>query len=204
MAFASHGQVKTSYELPPLVEKFCSGWVSTLQSAATVAALLASVEAQLLGFFKQNLNTANVDQNIHKAILTLTYVALIFSIGATMTSLLLTDEFSEIPMRSARAEAVSTNRNSDLIMETNWKILVLWHIKPKTKLVIWHWFVSLSISLLCIIGSVALFAATQEPMIINIIASIAAVISVLPLIWFMLPASTLARKERSTPRASSP
>ncbi|KAH8833353.1 hypothetical protein DL96DRAFT_1811851 [Flagelloscypha sp. PMI_526] len=192
MAFAPHGHIKTNYQLPNVVEKFCTGWVSTLQSAATVSALLASVEAQLLGFFKTNLG--NSEPNIQKAVLLLTYIALILSIGVTMTSMFLTDEFSEVPTRSARAEAILPNCKEEVIVETNWKMLEIYHIKPKTKFVIWHHFTCLSIACLCTIASVALFAASQEPMVINIVASTTAFISLLPLIWFLLPASTLSQK----------
>jgi hypothetical protein len=99
------------------------------------SALLAVVQSQLMGVFKQNLGPS--ESKIREALLILNYIALICSIGATMTSLLLSDEFSEIPMRSARAAALATD-NPDVIVATNWRVLLYWHVKPKTKVLVWH------------------------------------------------------------------
>jgi hypothetical protein len=75
------------------------------------------VSAQLLVFFKDDKNfgsgadnnigpkndsNVNIDA-IQQPILALTYAALILSIGATITSLILTNEFSNIPIRAARS-----------------------------------------------------------------------------------------------------
>ncbi|KAH8822121.1 hypothetical protein DL96DRAFT_1620263 [Flagelloscypha sp. PMI_526] len=187
MAFNPFGAVKTSYELPPLVDKCCAAWIRTLQTSAVVSALLAVVQGQLMGVFKQNLGPS--ESKIREALLILNYIALICSIGATMTSLLLSDEFSEIPMRSARAAALATD-NPDVIVATNWRVLLYWHVKPKTKLLVWHWFVSLAVACLCTIASVTLYAVTQETLATRIAISVAAGFSVLPLVWVIVPASS--------------
>ncbi|KZV65758.1 hypothetical protein PENSPDRAFT_756218, partial [Peniophora sp. CONT] len=96
--------VDVEYGLPPAVESLRQGWVTTLQSGAVVSGLLAAVEAQLLVFYKAPGTFVNPGphSSTQSAIMILTYVALICSISATMSSLLLTDEFGEMSTRSAR------------------------------------------------------------------------------------------------------
>jgi hypothetical protein len=65
--------------------------------------LLAAVAAQLIVFFKTEGTFDPKDDPRKEPILTLAYVALVLSIGATISSLILTDEFADIPVRAARS-----------------------------------------------------------------------------------------------------
>ena len=65
--------------------------------------LLAAVTAQLIVFFKADGTFDQKDDPRKGPILTLTYVALILSIGATIGSLLLTNEYAYIPINAARS-----------------------------------------------------------------------------------------------------
>ena len=57
----------------------------------------------MIVFFKAEDTFDPKDDPRREPILTLTYVALVLSIGATISSLVLTDEFADIPIRAARS-----------------------------------------------------------------------------------------------------
>jgi hypothetical protein len=148
--------------LPTTVEATRSGWLSTFQSAATVvrktkffrtsklifkpqSGLLAAVTAQLLVFFRTNdAFGANGDQKDHpkrEAVLTLTYVALILSIGATLSSLILTDEFSDIPIRAARSPygpESSKTEGDPIFLGKDWEILRTFGLRKSARFVVGH------------------------------------------------------------------
>ena len=59
-----------------------------------------STEAQLLSSFQDAYN--DDPSSINRALLVLTYVALLLAFGATLVSLILTQEFAVLSLRSAR------------------------------------------------------------------------------------------------------
>ena len=100
--------------------------------------MLAAVEAQLLVFYADATNF--VDPGPHSTTQTvvkiLTYVALICSISATMTSLLLTDEFGEMSTRSARCR--DRRAEGGKFAGTDWNLLRSYRIRAGSRLVIYH------------------------------------------------------------------
>lgn len=105
-----------------------------LSSQSTV---LAGVESQLLVFFKSSPNsTQQPVPVILQYLLILTYIALIFSVGATINSLILTRAFGNVPMLVGRLqEKISSvalptiesppirKRSSDNIIPWRWRLL---------------------------------------------------------------------------------
>ncbi|KAG8791345.1 hypothetical protein FRC12_009484 [Ceratobasidium sp. 428] len=95
--------ISLKYELPALLRSTQSGWISTFQASATVGALFAALEGQLLVFVKgidsdKEINHASAG---YQALVALTYAAFFFSISATVSSLILTDECTELNSRAA-------------------------------------------------------------------------------------------------------
>jgi len=64
---------------------------------------VAAVAAQLFVFFKANQDSEGNQTASQRAVVTLSYAAIILSISATISSLILTDEFSEMRTRAARS-----------------------------------------------------------------------------------------------------
>src|SRR5258706_5196165 len=145
-------------ELPTTVESVRNGWLSTLQSAATVvrkqsplglqrliskrqSGLLAAVTAQLIVFFKANGTFDNKDDPRKEPILTLTYVALVLSIGATISSLILTDEFADIPIRAARSPyglESSKTKGNPVFVGHDWRLLRVFGLRRSARFIIGH------------------------------------------------------------------
>ncbi|KAG8791380.1 hypothetical protein FRC12_009323 [Ceratobasidium sp. 428] len=98
-------RMSLGYELPMLLKDTQLGRISTFQSSATVSALYAALEGQLLVFVK-----GIPEEEIHhtssgyQSLVALTYAALFFSISATVGSLMLTDQWAELNTRAAVKE----------------------------------------------------------------------------------------------------
>ncbi|VDC00138.1 unnamed protein product [Peniophora sp. CBMAI 1063] len=179
--------VDIEYGLPPAVETLRSGWMSTLQSGAVVSSVLAGIEAQLLVFYTDpnNFGRPGVHSATQNAVKILTYVALVCSISATMSSLLLTDEFGEMPTRSARYR--QGRAEGGIFAGTDWNLLRAYKIRAGSKIIVYHWLICLITACLCTIASTAVYAGTQEVLVVRIIVSIVAGVSALPLCWFVVP-----------------
>jgi hypothetical protein len=99
------------------------------------------VAAQLVVFFKTP-NTFHSDDDPRKdVILTIAYVALILSIGATIGSLVLTDEFADIPIRAARSPdnlGTSETKQNRTFLGTDWKMMEEFGLRKSTRLVVSH------------------------------------------------------------------
>jgi hypothetical protein len=101
--------------------------------------LLAVIQSVLLVFFN-NLNPEkfNPDSPGGQALLVLTYLAFFFSISATFSSLLLTDEFGEIHVRASQRESMLEPLDSMAIHEDQGELLKRYGARRILKPVIWH------------------------------------------------------------------
>ena len=109
--------------------------------------LLAAISAQMAVFFKTDGTFDQKDDPRKEAILTLAYVALILSIGATISSLILTDKFADIPIRAARSqfclESKSPNTNPENRIEepystSNWGLLRIFGLGRSARFTLCH------------------------------------------------------------------
>ncbi|KZV67858.1 hypothetical protein PENSPDRAFT_736258 [Peniophora sp. CONT] len=187
------------YTLPPAVENIRGRWLTTLQSAGAVSGFLSAVEAQLLVFYKvaNNFNTTTnrfegSQSTTQNACLILTYIALIASVSGTMSSMLLVDEFAVVSARAARTGPLvplvaEKDSPSDRLVGSDWQILAAFGFRRSaSRLVTIHLIVSLALTCVCTIAAAATYAGTQEPLVTQIVVSIAAGLSVLPLVFFVL------------------
>ena len=102
------------------------------------SSVIAGIEAQLLVFYSDSSNFVRPGPHSATQIVVkiLTYVALICSISATMSSLLLTDEFGEITTRSARYRDRLTEGGKHA--GTDWEILRTYNIRSGSKFIVYH------------------------------------------------------------------
>jgi len=100
------------------------------------AALFVIVEVQLLSFVKDESNySRHTNKSARHALLIFTYSALFFCLSATVSGLILTDEFGELPVRASRKkdpiqEGVFDSNALDLLRSYGAKrswIWVMWH-----------------------------------------------------------------------------
>ncbi|KAG8725490.1 hypothetical protein FRC09_015783 [Ceratobasidium sp. 395] len=108
--------ISLKYELPALLRSTQSGWISTFQASATVGALFAALEGQLLVFVKgidpeKEVNHASAG---YQALVALTYAAFFFSISATVSALILTDECTELNSRAASKKSEELKMYEDV------------------------------------------------------------------------------------------
>jgi hypothetical protein len=100
------------------------------------AALFVLVEVHLLSFVKDESHySRHTDKSARHALLIFTYTALFFGLSATVSGLILTDEFGELPVRASRKkdpiqEGVFDSNALDLLRSYGAKrswIWVMWH-----------------------------------------------------------------------------
>ncbi|KAI9440278.1 hypothetical protein F5148DRAFT_1258734 [Russula earlei] len=125
-----------AYELPSTVKALNDGWLATYQISTVVAALFMIVEVQLLSFVKDKSNYDNhLNKSAKHALLIFTYSALFFCLSATVSGLILTDEFGELPVRASRRkdpiqQGIFDSGALDLLQtygaKRSW-IWVMWH-----------------------------------------------------------------------------
>ncbi|KAI0263579.1 hypothetical protein BC834DRAFT_971263 [Gloeopeniophorella convolvens] len=163
------------------VENATKHKLSTYQAAAVVSTVLAGLESQLLIFFKTSFNPAqSPKQNILSLMIALTYIALIFSVSATISSLVLTENFGDVPRMVARLRerlrsgaAPSPTTFGDQIAPRRWRWME------------WHWLFTLVVSVLSLLVQIMLYIWLQEKNAMKVTISIASVFGMLPLLHFL-------------------
>jgi len=173
-------RVSLDFELPKTVEALRAGRLATFQGAATVSALLSGIEAGLLVFFKDETNFGAKDgscrcndpdwiqTNMQKAILTLTYLSLVLSLGVTVTSYALIAEFSALPVLAAK-DPLLVNSPPNFVQMSNWDILRYYRLKKHTPCLYKYWSLSLMLSVVFAVLSIGLFIGDQEDTKIKIV-----------------------------------
>lgn len=166
------------------VEDVTKHKLPTYQAAAVVSTVLSGVESQLLVFFKSSPNsTQQPTPAILECLLLLTYVALIFSMSATISSLVLTENFGNIPMLVARfRENITTPRFETASFEARLSD----DITPRRwRWIEWHWLFTLLVSMLCLPAQILLYIWMQEGGSIRAAVSVTSVFAMLPLLHFI-------------------
>ncbi|KAI0251692.1 hypothetical protein BJV78DRAFT_418339 [Lactifluus subvellereus] len=170
------------------VESVAKYKLPTYQAAAVVSTVLAGVESQLLVFFKTSPNITQQSAPVMlQYLLVLTYIALIFSVSATISSLVLTKNFGNVPMLSARFQKrvkrhLITSRFGTATFQTRFSS----DIAPRRwRWIEWHWLFTLVLSVLCLQAQIFLYIWMQERGGIRATVSVAGVFSMLPLLHFL-------------------
>ena len=89
----------------------------------------------MVAFFKDDNNFHSTQKGVQKAILTLTYAAIILSISATISALTLTDHFGEIPSRASREPGINDAKAQS---GSDWDILRRFRTRKSTLWLIYH------------------------------------------------------------------
>jgi len=86
-------------------------------------------------FFKDEKNFQSTQKGVQEAILILTYAAITLSISATISALVLTDRFGEIPSQAARQPLIN---EANVQSGTDWDILRRFCTRKSTLWIIYH------------------------------------------------------------------
>lgn len=116
-----------------------------INTIAMQSTLLCGIDAGLLVFFKDEINFGAKDAAcrcndpewiqtpMQNFVLTLTYLALVLSLGVSVMSYALTVEFSTLPVRPANHPL--HNGAADIMQGSNWDILRLYCLKDNMRIV---------------------------------------------------------------------
>jgi len=120
-----------------------------------------------------------VDSAAKHAVLIFTYSALFFSISATISGLILTDEFRELPVRASQKkdpiqQGVFDSGALDLLQTYGAKRSWIW--------VMWHWLFSLVVGTICLVTQVLLYIWLAESNSVRITLTFVSIFAVLPLL----------------------
>ncbi|EIM86850.1 uncharacterized protein STEHIDRAFT_168738 [Stereum hirsutum FP-91666 SS1] len=177
-----------SYDLPAILKAVQSSWISSSQSAAAVSALIVLLDAQLLTFMKAQpplASRANVDQSVQDVMLGFVYSGLLLNIGATVSSLIITEMFGEMPLNAARSDPETLHAQGRLSASTA-DLLARYGVSRGVRSITWHWFLSLFLGILCSMIGVLMYVWTTEPLVTRIVMTVVAVFSVFPFIHYVV------------------
>jgi uncharacterized membrane protein YagU involved in acid resistance len=169
-----------AYELPSTVKALNDGWLTTYQISTIVTALFVIVEVHLLSFVKDESNySRDTNKSARHALLIFTYSALFFCLSATVSGLILTDEFGELPVRASRKkdpiqEGVFDSGALDLLRSYGAKRSWIW--------VMWHWLFSLIAGTISLITQLLLYIWLEESNSVRITLTFISLFAVLPLL----------------------
>ncbi|KAH9977468.1 hypothetical protein BJV74DRAFT_888447 [Russula compacta] len=170
-----------AYELPSTVKALNDGWLATYQISTVVAALFVLVEVHLLSFVKDDshYHTRDIGNPSRHALAIFTYSALFFCLSATISGLILTDEFGELPVRASRKkdpiqQGVFDSGALDLLQTYGAKRSWIW--------VMWHWLFSLVAGFISLIVQVLLYVWLEESNSVRITFTFITLFAVLPLL----------------------
>jgi len=184
-----------AYELPPTVKSLNDGWLSVCQTAAAASGLLAVVEVVLLTFVKNPVHYTHPHTHAaRQALLAFSYCALFFSCSATISSLVLTDEFCELPVRASRK---SDPIKQGLFDSTSASLLEVYGARRSWRWVMWHWLFSLAAGVACLVTQILIYVWIEEPLSVQITVSCVAGFGVLPLLHF-IPMAVSPSSRRSS------
>ncbi|KAH8986904.1 hypothetical protein EDB92DRAFT_1222750 [Lactarius akahatsu] len=189
-----------AYELPSTVKSLNDGWLSVCQTAAAASGLLAVVEVVLLTFMKNPVHyTHPHTRAARQALLAFSYCALVFSCSATISSLVLTDEFGELPVRASRK---SDPIKQGLFDSSSASLLEVYGARRSWRWVMWHWLFSLTAGVACLVTQILIYVWIEEPLSVQITVSCVAGFGVLPLLHFIPMAVSPSSRRSSVVRSS--
>lgn len=180
-------KTRVTYDLPATIKSIQAGWQATFQSASITAALFAVIESVLLLFFSNiSPEKMNPEGAGGQAVMVLTYLAFFFSISATFSSLLLTDELGELHVRASHRESKLVSLDSGVIYEDPSDLLSRYGARKTWRPVMWHWFLMILLAYLCLVGQILAYVWIIQSKAIGIAMSCVAGFTLLPLLS-MLP-----------------
>ena len=91
----------------------------------------------MLSFFKDGSKFKQPGSTVQAAVVILTYVAIISSVSSTISSLILTDEFSEMPLRAARDPDLQFRRHDEFAGKDR-QLLGIFGLRSSVWLVVYH------------------------------------------------------------------
>ncbi|KAI0291656.1 hypothetical protein B0F90DRAFT_341033 [Multifurca ochricompacta] len=150
-----------AYELPSTIKSLNDGWLSTFQTTAAASGLFAVVEVVLLNFIKDPVHyTHPHTRAARQALLVFSYCGLLFSCSATISSLVLTDEFGELPVRASRK---SDPIKQGLFDSSSASLLEVYGARRSWRWLMWHWLLSLTAAIACLITQILIYVWIEEP-----------------------------------------
>ena len=136
----------------------------------------------------------------------LTYLAFFFSISATFSSLLLTDELGELQVRASHRESTLVPLDSSIIYEDPSELLNRYGARKIWRPVMWHCtysfalfyvastsplpfsgFLMIFLAYLCLVAQMLVYVWIMQSKAVGIAMSCVASFSILPLLSILLP-----------------
>ncbi|KAI0259384.1 hypothetical protein BC834DRAFT_635958 [Gloeopeniophorella convolvens] len=176
-------RTNVAYELPSTVKSLNEGWLSTCQTAAAVSGLFAVVEVLLLAFIKDPVHYTHPHKHAAiQALRAFSYCALFFSCSAAISSLVLTDEFGELPVRASRkADPIKQG----IFDSSSASLLEVYGARRSWRWVMWHWLFSLMAAVACLVTQILIYVWIEESLSVQITVSCVACFGILPLLHFV-------------------
>ncbi|QRV85686.1 transmembrane protein [Ceratobasidium sp. AG-Ba] len=138
------------------------------------------MEAQLLGFVKTAPGIKDTSSTAYQVLVALTYVALFFSVSATVSSLILTDECTDLDVRAAS----KPKRNELEEMEAGMSIdelLVEYGMRKSCWGIKIHWAYMLLSGYVCFLTQMVLYVSLADTTAVRVVTYIAGAVSILPI-----------------------
>jgi len=175
-----------TYGLPSTVVSVRDGWQWACSSGAVVSGLLASVAAQLLGFFKADDNFGprfHSKQGARDFLVASCYMALFLNISATIGSFILIDILGEIGFKASKRTTELDQLGN--IHTTQDGLLLKYGASPWWRIILWHWLITFYLGILSLIISILTYVWMQETKSTRAVMTIAVILTLFPTTLFI-------------------
>ncbi|KAI0341235.1 hypothetical protein BDW22DRAFT_338892 [Trametopsis cervina] len=173
------------YELPAAVRSVRDSWSATAAKAASICALFAVAETQLLVFVKDPMNFQQpTHHTAMKALLAFSYSGLVLGVSGAVSSLVLIDVFGEMGVRASRTQTIDTITSGTVIADDA-KVLEMFGARRSLRWWALHWTLTMLAMTFSILTQILLYIWLQESRSIQITATIVVAFSAAPLLYFI-------------------
>ncbi|KZP34024.1 hypothetical protein FIBSPDRAFT_924352 [Athelia psychrophila] len=177
------GNIVLTYKLPPVIKSLQLGWLASFQTSASVNGLFAVVSALLLIGVKLSTYPEDTNPKAKTFLTLLSYSSLVFSISATVTSLILADRLGEIPIRASTKSELAQDGS---VQATPTYLLKRYGAGSAWTFGVWHWIFSMLAGIWCIFIEMLVFIFLQESTTVKITMTCLLAFSTSPFLLFLL------------------
>ncbi|KIO18280.1 hypothetical protein M407DRAFT_160710 [Tulasnella calospora MUT 4182] len=174
-------------ELPGVIAATKDGMVSSFTTMAVVATLLASTEGVFLSIIKSSSQSPSSEPRNTKVMVILTYLAIIFNIGASWSALRMIDALGKMPFLVAQYNTKRMSVGKSVEQFDLEKVrdvaqgMRKYGLSGIWSFFAWHCSISLFLGSLCVLAQILLYTWINEDAWVSIAVTVLAFITSIPI-----------------------
>ncbi|KAF7289764.1 hypothetical protein MIND_01350100 [Mycena indigotica] len=158
-----------AYEAPKLVQSQISAWRNTVQSAAVVTALFASLAATILGVIRQDPAMAGSQGPENTFLVFSSYAAMLFNSITTLASLFFIDSLGDIELNDAQKGGERATEGWISRPASSLSLLRQFGATRRIRFIFYQWFVHLCMGTLFLLLQILMYIWMRESKVLFIV-----------------------------------